>query len=602
MEGAETADLVLMIREWAEVLRRNYHELVGLFCQSGKDYRPVGQIVRTQLRYFQASYLMNSLNRSSRFFLLTSLAAFCSTGVFAAEAVRTAHGTLEGSKNQSSGVRMFKGIPYAAPPVGDLRWKEPQPAKDWTGVRQATQFGPRCMQLPLFGDMNFRSNGMGEDCLYLNVWSPVASGTGGLPVLVYFYGGGYVAGDGSEPRYDGESMAAKGIVALTVNYRLGVFGFMAHPELTRESPHHASGDYGLLDQAAAIQWVKENIAAFGGDPKKITIAGESAGSTSVSALMASPLSRDLIAGAIGESGSLLGTLSPVSLPEAEKVGEKFGLSANATSLSALRALSADQLLQRTSRSGGRGFPVTIDGYFLPQTPWLIYSTGKQGHVPLLVGWNSAEMTGLSLLGKLPPTLENYAAAVHKLYGEHAEDILKLYPAATNEQVMDISTALASDRFIGFSTWAWSNLAEKTGGRPVYRYRFARARPAMRPEMGDAAPGLAGGVIHNAKAKGIPPPPASGAVHSAEIEYAMGNLSTNHVYAWSQDDYKVSKLMEAYFANFIKTGDPNATGLPEWPAANSGDAVRVMNIDVESGAKPEAHRERYLFLEQLADKK
>src|SRR5205807_1266214 len=220
--------------------------------------------------------------------------------------------------------------PFAAPPVGDLRWKPPQPVTRWEGVRKADRFSPRAMQPPIFGDMVFRSNGMSEDCLYLNVWTPAKSSKERLPVLVYFYGGGFVAGDGSEARYQGDSMAHKGIVALTVNYRLGVFGLLAHPELTKESPRHASGNYSLLDQTAALRWVQQNIAAFGGDPKKVTIAGESAGSVSVSAQMASPLSKDLIAGAIGESGSIIGTLSAVPLAEGEQNGLRFATNVGAT--------------------------------------------------------------------------------------------------------------------------------------------------------------------------------------------------------------------------------------------------------------------------------
>ena len=217
-----------------------------------------------------------------------------SLAAHATDTVTTAHGVLQGTVNPSTGIRVFKGIPFAQPPVGDLRWKEPQPANDWTGVRKAVQFGPRCAQRPVFGDMNFRSTGMGEDCLYLNIWTPAKSGNAKLPVLVYFYGGGFIAGDGSEPRYDGESLATKGIVTVTLNYRLDIFGFFSHPELTKESPHHASGNYGLLDQYAALLWVKRNIAGFGGDPNHITIGGESAGSFSVSSLMASPLSKNLI--------------------------------------------------------------------------------------------------------------------------------------------------------------------------------------------------------------------------------------------------------------------------------------------------------------------
>ena len=301
---------------------------------------------------------------------LLVLAVMCATALagssFAQDRVKTANGVVEGAAEKSASdkgtaVRTFKGIPFAAPPVGDLRWQAPQPVKDWDGVRKADQFGPRCMQRPIFGDMGFRSNGMSEDCLYLNVWTPAKSARERLPVLVYFYGGGFVAGDGSEARYQGESMARKGIVALTVNYRLGVFGFLAHPELTKESPHHASGNYGLLDQNAALRWVQQNIAAFGGDPKRVTIAGESAGSTSVSAQMASPLSKDLIAGAIGESGSIISTLSAVPLAEGEQSGIKFAASVGGNSLAELRAMPAEKLLEATGRPGTPFPSPTVDG-------------------------------------------------------------------------------------------------------------------------------------------------------------------------------------------------------------------------------------------------
>ena len=516
----------------------------------------------------------------------------------AADRVKTSNGIIEGTGPQSSGVRIFKGIPFAEPPTGDLRWKPPQPVKNWKGVRQAVQFGPRCMQHPIFGDMNFRSNGMSEDCLYLNVWTPAKSGKERLPVLVYFYGGGFVAGDGSEPRYDGESMATKGIVVVTMNYRLGVFGFFAHPELTKESPHRASGNYALLDQAAALRWVQQNIAAFGGDPKRVTIAGESAGSVSVSAQMASPLSKDLIAGAIGESGSILSTLRAVPLAQAEQEGVKFATNIGANSLAALRAMTTAQLHEATSKSGVGRFPLTVDGYFFPEPPVAIYAAGRQAHVPLLVGWNSEEMNWRALLGREEPTPENYEKAVRKLYGARADEVLKLYPASTQEEVIQSATDLASDRFIGYSTWKWFDLHSKTGGQPVYRYFYTRARPPMNPAMGDAAPGLAGGVIRGPEARANAMPPARGAVHSAEIEYAMGNLSTNKVYAWTPDDYKVSKVMQEYFANFVKRDDPNGPGLPTWPAVKSGQPVQVMRLDVESRAEPEKHQARYLFLDQF----
>ncbi len=539
---------------------------------------------------------------------LTILLAMATSGVslvFAqnnpAPRAKTANGVLEGVV-EPSGIHSFKGVPFATPPVGELRWKEPQPAKNWQGVRKADKFGPRAMQRNVFGDMNFRSNGTSEDCLYLNVWTPAKSEKESLPVLVYFYGGGFIAGDGSEPRYDGESMAKKGIVAITVNYRLGVFGFMAHPELTKESPHHASGNYGYLDQSEALRWVQKNAAAFGGDPKKITIAGESAGSISVSAQMASPLSKNLIAGAIGESGSALGTLPPTTLADAEQLGVKFAEMLGAKSLAELRALPGEQLLEATAKEGYGRFPSTIDGYFFPKSPKEIFAAGEQAHVPLLVGWNSEEMNYRAMLGKEKPTPENYANAVKKIYGDQADQVLKLYAGSTEEGVEQAATDLAGDRFIGYSTWKWADIQARTGGgKPVYRYLYSRPRPAMTPEMGNATAGLAGGVIKGGDANAVKMPPARGAVHSAEIEYAMGNLATNKVYAWTPDDYKVSELMQNYFANFIKTGNPNGGNLPKWPALKSDNTAQFMHIDINTRPETESHRERYIFLDQASAK-
>src|SRR5919202_5641310 len=288
---------------------------------------------------------MKATFKRTLFAALILLTSALAAGAQAPDRVKTENGVVEGKGRQPSGVRIFEGIPFAQPPVGDLRWREPQPVKDWQGVRRADHFGPRCMQAPIFGDMNFRSDGMSEDCLYLNVWTPARSGKERLPVLVYFYGGGFVAGDGSEPRYDRESISAEGVVAVTLNYRLGVFGFLAHPELTRESPHGASGNYALLDQSAALRWVRQNIAAFGGDPNHVTIAGESAGSIAVSALMASPLSRNLMAGAIGESGSMISSLPPQPLAAAEENGARFAAAVGADNLSALRAMTWEQIQQ-----------------------------------------------------------------------------------------------------------------------------------------------------------------------------------------------------------------------------------------------------------------
>jgi para-nitrobenzyl esterase len=531
---------------------------------------------------------MNIFSPSSILLIVSCVTALTQIGEdHSGPRVTIENGTLVGVNE--SGIRAFKGVPFAAPPIGDLRWKEPQPVKPWSGVRKAVDFGPRAMQPPIFGDMNFRSNGMSEDCLYLNIWTPARSAADRLPVLVYFYGGGFVAGDGSEYRYDGESMARRGIVSVTVNYRLGVFGFLAHPELTKESSHHSSGNYGLLDQAAALQWVHLNIAAFGGDPERVTIAGESAGSVSVSAQMASPLSRDLIAGAIGESGSLLGTLPAVRLSTAEQTGLEFARSANANSVSALRALTADQVLAAAGAFNPFRFSSAIDGYFLPEDPHAIFEAGGQAHVPLLVGWNSEELNSYAILGQSAPTRANYTSAVQRLYGDDAPEVLKVYAPASDQDVEKTATDLASDRFIGFSTWKWSDVHSRTGGKPVYRYLFARPRPGSRNQKGGTgSPAL---------------PVSGGAVHSAEIEYALGNLPTNREYDWQPGDFKVSEIMQAFFANFIKTGSPLGLGVPQWPALRTDGPSEVMRIDVETRTITEnpVMRERYLVLERLSGK-
>jgi para-nitrobenzyl esterase len=513
--------------------------------------------------------------------------------------VKTENGRIRGTTTSPGGVNMYKGIPYAQPPVGPLRWKAPQPVKAWDTILKADHFGPRAIQGNIFGDMGFRSDGMSEDCLYLNIWAPAQPSKQKRPVLVYFYGGGMVAGDGSEARYDGESMARKGIVALTVNYRLGVFGLLAHPELSKEAPYHASGNYTLLDQQAALDWVKKNIAAFGGDPDRVTIAGESAGSISVSALMASPLSKDMINGAIGESGAMIfPTMPPASKEDAEKNGVAFTAAIGVTSIGELRAIPAEELLRRASGPGMPPLSTNIDGYVLPKKPAEIFAAGEQAHVPLLVGWNSAELAYRALLWKDDPTPDNYAKKIKELYPQDAEEVLRLYPGNTTEEVIASATDLASDRFIVYSTWKWATLHTTTSQQPVYRYIFSRSRPPMVPKMGNAKPGLAGGVIKTSTPQ--PAKPAEilkGAPHAAEIEYAMGNLRHNKVYAWTKEDYLVSATMLNYFANFVKTGNPNGASLAKWEAdATTGS--KYMNIDVKSSLQLEKNRARYLFLDKV----
>lgn len=510
--------------------------------------------------------------------------------------VKVQNGTLEGTR-EASGIHSFKGIPFAKAPVGDLRWKEPQPAENWTGVRKAHEFGASPMQTNVFGDMRFRSPGVSEDCLFLNVWSPARSASEKLPVLVYFYGGGFVAGDGSESRYDGESMAKKGIVTLTVNYRLGVFGFLAHPELSAESPHKASGNYGLLDQQAALKWVQDNIAAFGGDPKRVFIAGESAGSISVSAQMASPLSKNLIAGAIGESGAMIKpTLAAIPLAEGEQSGKAFGEKVQAGSLAALRAMPAADLLKAAAAPGVFRTVATIDGYFLPKGVREIFQAGEQAHVPLLLGWNSAEIPYQALLGADAPTPENFQKKVKDIYGAKADQVLKLYPSSNEQEVMESATALASDRFIVYSTWKWAELHSKTGQQPVYRYVFSKVKPPLTAEFNNTTPGLAGGTVKSTGDKPAKAPVQLGAPHAFEIEYAMGNLDGNPVYAWTAADRKISATMLQYFANFIKTSNPNGGKLPQWPAVALAGPVSFMNIGLKTHFEQDKHQARYEFLD------
>ncbi|AXA92260.1 carboxylesterase/lipase family protein [Massilia sp. YMA4] len=466
-------------------------------------------------------------------------------------------GAIEGA--YADGVRSFKGVPFAAPPVGALRWKAPQPVRPWPGVRPAKDFGPRAMQLPLFADMVFRSPGIEEDCLYLNVWTPLAPASKKLPVLVYFHGGGLAAGDGSEPRYDGAAMARQGIVALTVNYRLGVFGFLAHPELSAEGAVRASGNYGLMDQAAALHWVQRNIAAFGGDPAQVTIAGESAGSYSVSAQMVNAQARGLFARAIGESGSVLGLEAPPTLAEAEQQGVAFASAAGAASLTALRALPAAQLLEVAGRPGMPWFSIVTDGAVIERPPLETYRRGLQARVPLLAGWNSQEMGADALLGQAPATKEAFAAALERLYGDRAADAARAY----DYDVPDAARDLASDRWIVYGTWKWIDLHRRVA--PTYRYYFTRPRPGA----------------------------AGGAVHSGEIEYALGNLDGNKVYRWNDDDRRVSATMQTYFANFIRTGNPNGAGLAQWPSVDH-PAPNVMRIDVASDVYNPRDRARFEF--------
>ena len=464
--------------------------------------------------------------------------------------VDVAGGAIEGVRTSIRTVQLreFRGIPYAQAPIGEFRWKPPQPVSAWAGVRDAKQFGARCMQLPLFS-MEFRSSQMSEDCLFLNVWTPARAPGEKLPVLVYFYGGGFAAGDGSEPRYDGAALASRGIVTVTVNYRLGVFGFLALPEMARESPYGAAGNYGLLDQYAALRWVRENIAQFGGDPDEVTVGGESAGSVAVSAHMASPLSKGLFARAIGESGAAFGPLTVWSRDDARTVSEGFARKMNATSLSALRAIPADQLLAGTGTKEHQEFLFwpSVDGHFLTRSLEATYEAGAQARVPLLTGSNSAEAPHTMILGEHAPTPPQWRAAVERLFGPYANEALALYPGNDDDEVRRSATSLASDIFISHATRRWVDAHRQTSGSPVYYYYFTHKRPPKRcPEPGQL--------------------PEDGAVHSSEIKYALDTLGMSNRFVWRLKDRIVAALFSGYVEQFVKTGSPSRPGGSVWPAA------------------------------------
>ena len=524
-------------------------------------------------------------------FVLTLLAGV----LFAQQPARVAvaEGTLEGINE--SGIKTFKGVPFAAPPVGDLRWKAPQPVEKWQGVRQAKEFGPNPMQENIFGDMNFGTKKMSEDCLYLNIWTPAKTMDEHLPVLVYFNGGGLMAGSGSEPRYAGDAMARKGIISITANYREGIFGYFAHPQLSKETTYKGSGNYGFLDQVAAIKWVKDNIAAFGGDPNRITIVGESAGSMSVSALMASPLCQGLFAQAMGSSGSVVGMKKVSTLKEAEAKGLQLTKKIGCKDIKDLRAMSAEELMKKANV---KSVPIyNVDGYFWTKQPYDVFANGEQTKVPLLIGGNNQEMNVMAVLYGKAPTVENLKNAVKATFGDATDELFKLYGLNTDADVMgQPGNELAGDLFLDYSTWKWGNMHKLTSGQPVYRYRYCHPRPAMAIKGKVAA--LAGGVI-DAKEGEAPAPQDKGAVHSADIEYAMGTLPTNRVYDWLPADYMISDIFSQYYINFVKTGNPNGLGLPEWPSTNGKAIAPVLQIDENTVVKTDAQMEkRYEFIDQL----
>ncbi len=488
--------------------------------------------------------------------------------------VTTENGPLQGTTNADRSVVVFKKVPYAAPPIRELRWKAPRRAENWKGVWQADKFGPACLQTEVFGNLHLRAEQFSEDCLFLNVWVPNRNTKTKFPVIVWLYGGGFVTGDSSEPRYDGENLAKKGAVVVIPNYRLGVFGFFSHTDLEKESPHKASGNYGLLDQIAALQWVARNIASFGGDPHNVTLAGQSAGSFSVSVLMASPLAQGLFQKAIGESGGFYPPFT--TLADAEKTGEEFVRLVGASSMKEMRKKSGAELLQAAAKyKGGFGFDAILDGYVVPIDPIIVYTEGRQSHIPLLAGWNADEGKMSFLSSPQETTAKSFAELAHSRFGGDAAEFLKLYPADTDERARSSAEELADDDFSGFSTWKWIEMHRKTGDSPVYEYQFEQVPPIGSGE-------------------------SVGFRHSDEIEYVFQTLNSRKGVVWTAKDRELSDMVSSYWVNFARAGDPNFKGLRNWPKYSDKDSFQVLHLsDSEIHASPDTTRSRYEFLDSHA---
>jgi para-nitrobenzyl esterase len=466
--------------------------------------------------------------------------------------VRVQQGLLTGTAGRERGITVFKGVPFAAPPVGADRWRAPRPAPSWPGTRAATTFSPSCVQTIVDvkhpWSYEFMAHGeVSEDCLYLNVWTPARTPGDRLPVFVFIHGGANTEGSGSIPAYDGEGLASKGLVVVTINYRLGIFGFLAHPELTNESPNHTSGNYGLLDQVAAVRWVHDNIAAFGGDATRVTVAGQSAGAQAVHNLTASPLAKGLFQRAIAESGSSVANPNATgrSLADQAKDGVRFATAKHASSLAELRAMSWQAVFAPLPPGGApfRWGPV-VDGYALPASVAQIFAAGRQNDVVTLTGANADE-NGAS--PQPTATAGTWAEQARRRYGDDAETFLKLYPAATDADAKAMQNASARDT-ARVSMYLWALDRQKTSRTRTYTYFWNHVLPGPEAQI-------------------------YGAFHTSEVPYALNSLSQADR-PFTAVDHHIADVMSSYWANFARTGNPNGPGLPHWPSVSDQPATTM----------------------------
>ena len=480
------------------------------------------------------------MRRLFAFVFATILAGVPIVAAAISDPVRIDTGLVSGVPGSSDDVRVYKAIPYAAPPVGDLRWREPRPPSHWDGVRKADEFSPVCMQQQR--GPNASGPAPSEDCLYLNVWTSAKSATERRPVIVWTYGGAFTSGAGSLPMYNGDALARKGAVVVTYNYRLGIFGFLAAPELTKESGHNASGNYALMDMAAVLRWVQKNIANFGGDPKRVTIDGESAGSMLVSAMVASPQGKGLFQRAIGQSGAWMGINigKMTTRAQAEENGQKMVQALGASTIAELRAKPADELLKNS-----RGFfGIIVDGWYVPEDLSIAYENHKQNDVDVLVGSNRDEGTFFSRPGS--GSAEQFTGSAKRRFNNMADAYLKLYPASSDTEAGASQLAAFRDEF-GWQMREWAQLQSERGKAKAYLYYFTHVPPT--------APGQ----------------PSRGATHTADLAYMFDNPPPTAT--WTDVDKKLADTMSSYWVNFAATGNPNGKGLPEWPAYKQKKGAR-----------------------------
>jgi para-nitrobenzyl esterase len=488
--------------------------------------------------------------------------------------VHIVSGQIEGNPRDHEGVLSYKGIPYAAPPLGQLRWAAPQQPAAWPGVRPAFQYGARCISAWKSDPTPTPSS---EDCLTLNVWTAAEKVTEKRPVMVWIHGGGFQFGSSADPSTDGTHLASKGVVVVSFNYRVGVFGFLAHPQLDVEGP---SGDYGLQDQLAALRWVQENIVRFGGDPENVTLFGESAGAHAVGILMASPLSVGLFHKAIGQSGSFWDSARGSLGTHAEALDRGIALSKTlgTHSLQELRALPAEKvnaagLWDFTTHPGATVFAPNLDGFVVPEPPAARFFAGKQMKIPLLAGWNANEDFPFRALAFPHANAEQFREYASAYFGpEHLAEFLTLYPATNDEEATASAFTLAGDLTIAEQTWQWIELQKRTGESPVYGYRFAYTSPYT-------------------------PIPS----HLVDVPFVFGTLTPQFLVRGamppSAEDRAVSELMQNYWVNFASTGNPNGPGLPKWPAYGADTELLLLNSSSPvAGPVPEA--KRFAFLARL----